>query len=77
MTTPTETALPDGLRRITEAEERWLAEAHRWTTVSTHSAWVAGNNLKAIVLPGRELWMTAEEWDALRESIKRGEWDGL
>ena len=70
-------ALPPGTRRLTEAEERWLAESHRWTAVSTTGALATENPLKAICLPGRILWMSQAEWDHLRESIKRGEWDNL
>jgi len=71
--------LPPGTRRLTEAEERWLAESARWsrTAVSTqHSAWAAEPELRCIILPGRELWVTPAEWDALAGWFRANREDG-
>jgi hypothetical protein len=59
--------LPPGTRRATETEIAALAEAARWNrnVITPDSAWVTENEFIVIQLPGRELWMTPAEWDAL------------
>lgn len=60
-------SLPPGTRRLTEDEERWLAESARWSrnVIGPNSAWVTESEFRIIRLPGRELWMTPAEFHTL------------
>lgn len=63
-----EASLPPGTRRLTPDEERWLAESARWSTSAVSnfsSAWVTEHEFVLVGLPGRELWMTPAEYEAL------------
>jgi hypothetical protein len=63
---------PPGTRRPTEVELHWWAEASRWdrSSIGMDSAWVTEGEFRIIRLPGRALWMTVAEWDAITSAIR-------
>ena len=63
--------LPAGTRRLTEAEEYWLATmASLSCTAGPYYDTVLQLPFRAIPLQAREAWM-------IREAVRRGLWDGL